>query len=130
MSILRLLLQHGAIINGANAIQRAGEYGRPDVLKALIDAGGDVNWVLDPDSTDPDLYTTARPFNDIQNLYGTALHYAASNGHFETVKFLLDHGANPLKKDSLGARAGERAQDNGHPEIVSLIESRVLATHE
>ncbi|KAF2007101.1 ankyrin [Amniculicola lignicola CBS 123094] len=124
MAILRLLLQHGAVINGANAIQQAGFYGRVEVLEILIDAGGDVNWVLDPYSKDPELETTARPFCEIQGqeLYGTALHYAASNGHFETVKFLLDHGADPLKKDSLGASASERAQEYGHLEIVSLIE--------
>ncbi|KAF2811780.1 ankyrin [Mytilinidion resinicola] len=88
-----------------------------EILRTLVEAGGDVNNMLDLDN----FHNHARPFKEIPRLYGTALSYAASNGHAEAVKYLLNHGADATKCDSLGVKAIERAQEYDHPEVVALI---------
>lgn len=54
---------------------------------------------------------------------GTALHYAALNGHQTMVQFLCEQGADPRIKDTkvAGTPAGW-AEYGGHPEIKSYLE--------
>lgn len=55
----------------------------------------------------------------------TPLHYAASKGHAEIVKMLLDAGADPLAADGLGARPLHRAAGGAG----SLDVMRMLLAH-
>jgi hypothetical protein len=54
---------------------------------------------------------------------GTALMLAAANDHTETVKLLLDRGADINVRDNEGKTALVWAREKGHPEIVQLIEA-------
>jgi Ankyrin repeats (3 copies) len=54
---------------------------------------------------------------------GTALMLAAANGHMETVKLLLDRGADLNVRDNEGKTALVWAREKGHTEIVQLIEA-------
>lgn len=67
------------ISEGLYLIHWAADAGSIEILKAIIDAGADIN-VKDTDGQ-------------------TALHYAASCGHIECVKCLLQNGANKEAKD-------------------------------
>ena len=79
------------------------------VAKALAD-GADVNW----EDTLRDHF--ASPSN-------TALIYAARSDHFETVKLLLENGANVNQKNKFGSAALTYSVRKGYPEIVkSLLE--------
>jgi len=53
---------------------------------------------------------------------GTALHYAALNGHRAMVEFLVAHGADVQIKDTkVGQTAAGWAEYGGHPEIRDLL---------
>ncbi|MBN2634101.1 MAG: ankyrin repeat domain-containing protein, partial [Bacteroidales bacterium] len=52
----------------------------------------------------------------------TALMFAASEGQTGIVKLLLENGADPFRKDADGDDALTFARNNGHTEVVTLLE--------
>jgi ankyrin repeat protein len=53
---------------------------------------------------------------------GTALHFAAHHGNFETVRVMLELGGNPLAQTTLGTTTPlHMAANAGHSEIVKLL---------
>jgi hypothetical protein len=110
----RLLLKHGAIINGTNALQFAAKYGRLDIVRLLVEAGGDVNTM--PDSND--IF-----HGNHDGSQGTALHYTAECGAKDIVKYLIGKGADTRKLNRSGYTAMESANIKGYDEIVRLIRS-------
>lgn len=57
----------------------------------------------------------------------TALIIAASRGHEEICRFLLESGANPGLRDIEGKSALSVAEQNGYPSIVSLLNGYIAA---
>lgn len=55
---------------------------------------------------------------------GSALRAAADQGKIECVKALLAAGASPRLKDQWGKTPAYYAKQNGHPEVVSLLEGK------
>lgn len=53
----------------------------------------------------------------------TALMTAASEGQLEVVRLLLEHGSDPALKDQDGDTAASFARQNGHAEVVTLLEN-------
>ena len=110
----QLLLKHGAIINGTNALQLAAGYGRLGMVRLLVEAGADVNAMLDSN----DMF-----HGNQDGSQGTALHYAAQRGAKDVVEYLISKGADTRKLDRSGYTARGRANIKGHDEIVRLIRS-------
>jgi ankyrin repeat protein len=55
---------------------------------------------------------------------GTALHYAALNGHQSMAEFLVEHGADANIKDTkVGGTAAGWAEYGGHPEVKRYLEN-------
>jgi ankyrin repeat protein len=52
---------------------------------------------------------------------GTPLHNAAELGKLDLVDFLLGRGADPLIPDARGMLAVERAEQNGHTDVVERL---------
>ncbi|RDL40036.1 uncharacterized protein BP5553_00015 [Venustampulla echinocandica] len=116
-SNVRLLLKHGAILRGTGALQLAAGYGKPNMVRVLVEAGADVNGMVE--ATTP---LNAR-FSPTEQ---TALHYAAERGYKRVVQYLLDNGTDSSKLDTKGNTAMERARAMGHDGIVSLINSHEI----
>lgn len=80
------LVEHGASVNvkGPNwaAIHLGALHGRTKLCQILLDAGASVD--------------------QLGNASNTALMLAAKEGHAETVKLLLEHGADPNRKNAEG----------------------------
>ncbi|XP_078159764.1 ankyrin repeat family protein [Carex rostrata] len=88
--------------NNRTALHFAAREGRTDVCEFLL---GELK--LEPDARDDD--------------GETPLIHAARQGHFGTVKYLLEQGANPSASSNLGATALHHAAGIGNIEIMELL---------
>jgi ankyrin repeat protein len=105
-----LLLARGADPNLAarnpmkvRAIHAAAASGSLSIVRALIEAGADVN----------------AP----QEKGFTPLHEAAATGKLELVRILLDHGASPDQTTEDGKSALDLARDEKQDAVVDLLTS-------
>ncbi|KAF5519285.1 Ankyrin repeat and SAM domain-containing protein 3 [Colletotrichum aenigma] len=103
-NIVRLLLQHGADPNVADAsgttpLCQASENGHEQVVRVLLEFGEVNSNVTDPCGRTP-------------------LWHAANNGHELVVMALLEQGARPEKGASAHGTTLERAIHNGHDLVV------------
>jgi ankyrin repeat protein/predicted O-methyltransferase YrrM len=117
LQAVELLLQHGADANtpdrtGKNVLQVAAASNQKDYIRILVSQGIDIN------SQDGD--------------GNTALHYplnnAVRNRMFlpyitETVKVLMEEGADPLIKNKEGKSPLDLAREIGEDELLGLLES-------
>lgn len=89
------------------ALALAAQFGRTEVLKLLLEAGEDPNRFNPPGA----------------HAHSTPLHQAAWNGHAETVRLLLEHGARRDLRDTLwNGAATDWARHAGRPEIAALLD--------
>lgn len=102
LEIVRLLLEHGADVNGsANALMYACDKGDLEIVRLLLEYGADVN---------------------LKDYWGTnALKSACRQLNPEIVRLLLEHGADVNAQDSRGESALMYACNQGNPEIVRLL---------
>ncbi|RLM98318.1 ankyrin-3 [Panicum miliaceum] len=91
--------------NKRTALHFAAREGCTDVCQFLIDQLG---LPVDPRDDDGE----------------TPLIHAACQGHLHTVKYLLDHGADPSVASSLGATALHHAAGIGNTELMKLLLSK------
>ncbi|MCJ1364703.1 hypothetical protein MMC16_003818 [Acarospora aff. strigata] len=108
----RILVRHGAVLAQTRPLELAAGMGRLSQVRCLLEEGADVNAILDS--------TTA--WANPNHTYGSALHEAVRGGHTETVKYLLEHGADPNQQDAAGETPLVRAQKLNHVEIISMLE--------
>ncbi|KAG6844428.1 hypothetical protein H0H87_007030 [Tephrocybe sp. NHM501043] len=109
------LIAAGARINNTNALKVAAYYGRNEMIELLLAKGAEINEIPDY----PEMAQSER----VEGL-GTALHAAAEAGHLPTVQLLLEKGADPSLKNSLGKIAAELAQEKNHTHVVDVLEGR------
>jgi ankyrin repeat protein len=143
------LLERGADLNvrpviDITPLSHAVKYATPDLLRELLDRGGDVqkgevlqhalNRSTDVVTVLGMLLDKGAPLNAVMyanhpgswRMYfflerGTPLHKAATIGNAEAVRFLLDRGADPSIPNSKGRKALECAERAGHKEIVEML---------
>lgn len=147
--VVNVLIKHGARINiednnGRTPLHYASEMGYERIVWALLQAGADKNakdnnrhtpldlaktrelenviHILEKEELPAHLSETVRDQAPDSGKYGQELVDAAWNGNIEKVKELLEKGADVDFIDSDGFKAIDRARDNGHDEIVKILE--------
>lgn len=136
LDTVKLLLDHGADLSvkksdGATALDLGGRH--QDVMdlfknvSALVAAAG-----RGDNQAVKQLMDKGTPVNGLDEFGHTALTEASWNGFAETVKLLLDHGANPSITKSDGETPLSLATGKKHQAIVDLLNQanakRVAAT--
>lgn len=87
--------------SGSTAVHKAAANGHMDVLKLLIQHGGDV---------------------ELADISGcTPLHTAARNGHLTCVKYLVSQGADFRMKSKKGNTAVMMAKANNQPKVAEYL---------
>ena len=100
------------VVNGSkSAIELASHDGKLAIVKILLATGANVNRKLSGILSHP------------------ALTRASVNGHTEIVKLLLEADANPLAVSYGKITAIKLARNNGHEEIVRLINNRIISNN-
>ena len=148
---VKLLLESGAEVNITakfdwTALMVAAAKGHAEVVKQLLERDADVNcrdiyqWTplmraSFAGYTDavkellehPDTHINAQDENG-----ATALHHAATKGHYDTVELLLKNGASLEISDTFGYTAFDRAKAGQHDAILDLLNGRSweLIAHE
>jgi ankyrin repeat protein len=107
--IMKKLIEKGALVNepdsyGRTALMMASSGPYPAAVKLLLDH-----------QADPNIADTDEHF--------TALMYAAAEGHLDVVRILLSYRADPALKDVDGDDAITFANNNGHREVATLLQS-------
>lgn len=117
LKLCRLLIDRGADVNARMTFQRmsvplhkAVLYRHFDVACLLIDQGADLDVVTDDTNETP-------------------LHYAAKNGDYKMVEFLISRGANSTITDNSGKTARDVALACSHTRVAELL-ARHLAQVE
>jgi len=106
--IVKLLLNQDAKLDmrnseGRTALMFAASGPFPETVTSLLEAGAD-----------PNLVDTKE--------HWTALMFAAAEGNTKVVQTLLKHGADASKKDVDGDTALNFARDNGHNDVVQILQ--------
>ena len=145
LSIIDLLLRYGAPVNaydgaGETALHKAAILGDPKVVRRLMQGGAIAKRVAKPrdgyrTKTDTPihlaaslghtellelLYADLQP-DEVLSAGSTPLHVAVANGRTETVRWLLEYGADPSVTDSQGSNSWDLAAEGKHTEILSLL---------
>jgi len=112
--IMKYLIEQGADMNTPNAFGINGFMGlcamnKLELLKLVINKVEDVNAQFEAVS------------NDGTKLNYNALQFAVSGKHYDVVKFLLAHGADPSIKTADGKDSFLLAAEKGYKEIYNLM---------
>ncbi|KAK3941624.1 ankyrin repeat-containing domain protein [Diplogelasinospora grovesii] len=112
LAIVKLLLQHGAHhlprAEGLYPIHEAASGRWPEVLKALLDAGIEVDM------------QTAEPDGDVMR-GATPLHYACGQGSLEVVQTLLNRGADKTRVNAMKETMLHWAAASEHADAPAII---------
>lgn len=103
---------HEFLADNPEEAQATGSHNIPVMYFAAISGSIEVAEIL---------HHAGSPVN-VEEGVTSPLHGAAIFGQAHMAKWLLDHDANPYAKDYEGKTPLDRAQDNGHADVVALLQ--------
>lgn len=113
-AMIELLLEHGAVLKGSQALIFAVRKGKLENAKILIARGADLNEVKEDRSLYPNPHKGA-----------TALHIAVEKGYLEVVDLLLQAGADVFIRDAEGKTPAEIAREHElDPKLISRLDGK------
>lgn len=127
---------HEADALGRTALMFAAYNGHTNVVRFLIEEGADAEAVNDEGRTAL-MFAASGPFPETVELLlekgvspdrtdavegWSALMFAAAEGNSKVVRKLLDYGADVSLQDADGETAADFARNNGHMELVQLLD--------
>jgi ankyrin repeat protein len=122
--------------DGRTALMYAAYNGHTEVMEKLIQKGASVN-LCDSYGRTALMFASSGPYPAAVKLlltnkadpnmadkeeHFTALMYAAAEGQLEIVKLLISYKADPTSKDIDGDNAMTFAVNNGHKDVVNLLQ--------
>lgn len=122
---------------GRTALMFASFNGHTEVVQFLIEQGADVQ-KQNSEGRTPLMFAASGPFPETAELLlengadpnikdsiegWSALMYAAAEGNSEVVEVLLEYNADVSLQDSDGETAADFARNNGHSNVVTLLEN-------
>ncbi|KAK2808277.1 hypothetical protein FQN50_004836 [Emmonsiellopsis sp. PD_5] len=143
LEMIQLLVKRGADLgaascNGTRPLHGAALKGRYPVVQYLLGQGVDPSPRLNEGNTTPLMWAAAEGHAGLIDLFadagvdlnacdddGTAIEFAAENGHGEVVKKLVARGVDPEQKDIYGKSALSVAREKGWAEMVALLEELI-----
>ena len=125
-SVIKLLFDHGGSIEHGQLLHCAAFRNADDRLEVfayLFNEGAQINNIM---------YQNGLDYYMMQNLFalGTPLRDAASNGKLDVVMRLVEHGAHPLIKDSIGHIPLESAENKGLYVVAEYLRPITAAASE
>lgn len=111
LDIFNLLLEHGARLEGSQALQYAAKRGRIGNAERLLELGLDINEVF--------TFTAYGPKRE--EVLGCPLHFAVEGGQLDFVRFLLERDVKTGSLDGEGRTALQNAVQDGKEEIVRVF---------
>ena len=127
-----LLMTYGATLDNSGALQWAARCGRTDLVRYYLQSGAKIDEVPFDDYIPfqwrgvPSELMARLGYREGPWHMGTALHEAVMEGHLETIKYLLDRGADPYIRDRHGRTAfevGKMKDDSPCEETERLVNS-------
>jgi len=115
--VVRYLIDQGADVNapgdyGTTPFTGVCAQGDFEFVKLCVEHGGNINRSY-PDKTSPDQLTWS------------PLQFAVAKGATDIVKLLVENGGDPTMKDSEGNTCMDIASEQGHQEILELLQASV-----
>lgn len=123
---IQLLLNHHASVEQGHLLHHA-------VKRETLDRNEVVSLILEKRPALNDIQFKLRHFPSEYYLkydLGTPLYYAARKGHLDTVRLLLEHGANPFIKSSFGWLPIDAARRQKRKEVHSYLRNWSIEINE
>lgn len=131
-AIIGVLVDAGAPTVGSRALYDAAWLGRADVVRALLDKGAEINCIAPDDSTSYQERDAGvgGPLHAVAGTQAGKGKLVSESDQFETVRLLLERGADREMQDSKGRTPLAVAREKDAKAVIALLEGKEYVVKE